>query len=330
MRIDIRNLSEESENKYIIKEPIYCGNILIIDEGQLLTHEIIEKIKKFNIDSKINVEKETTELITDELKEQIIHNTNNLNVDSFIKLAKDIVDQVSDNKHIIKSLNELKKYCQITYNHSINVAVISTVIGLGYDLPWENLCELSTAALLHDIGKKAINKEILDKPGKLNEEEFNEIKKHPLYGYNMVFDNNNLSWDSKCAIIQHHENEDGTGYPLQRKGNELKLYSKIIHLADIYEAMTAKRPYKDAHPNFECVEYLMGNSGGLINEEVLKTFLRCCPAYAKDSEVTLSTGEKAIVIENNELLNLRPTVETKSGKIIKLSLPVNNNITIIK
>lgn len=142
-------------------------------------------------------------------------------------------------------LRKVKVFHYNTYLHSIRVAMLSNKIGVRIGLNSKELDQLATSALLHDIGKLQIPESILNKPGKLNTEEWIEIKKHPCYALEMLQQNKSqLPKRVIQGVYNHHEFFDGTGYPLGLKNKEINIYARVIAIADALDAMTTKRPYR--------------------------------------------------------------------------------------
>lgn len=160
--------------------------------------------------------------------------------------------------------------------------------------------------------------EILDKPAKLTDEEFEIIKNHSNLGYEKVKDNYNISSTIKVAIKEHHENQDGSGYPLHLKGDEIHIFAKIIHVADVYDALVSKRSYKKAYKPSEAIEYLMANVGNMFDLNVVITFLKYIAVYPIGPKVVLSTGQEAQVIRQNIGVPLRPVVALDKNNVIDL------------
>ena len=154
------------------------------------------------------------------------------------------------------------------------------------------------------------------------------MKKHPMYGYNMLRDNYDVSSVARNAILSHHENEDGSGYPRALTGDKIHLFAKIIHVADVYDALTTKRVYKDAMNPADALEYLMGNAERMFDKELVATFLEYVAPYPLGVQVELSNGQKALVVKNNRNMLSRPVVRLNSGA--KVDLMEHLDITIVK
>lgn len=179
-----------------------------------------------------------------------------MDIDRCAYLSGEILDSLKHADNISMNINSLAAYDGPTYMHSLNVAMYAGTFGLLYGMEYERVSKLIAAALLHDIGKTRIPEDILNKPGRLSEEEFAEIKKHPQYGYDMLKDMVNISPLVRVSILEHHENYDGSGYPRGLVDKEMHIFSKIIHICDVYDAMLSKRCYKDAINPWEVIDFI--------------------------------------------------------------------------
>jgi len=195
-------------------------------------------------------------------------------------------------------------------------------------MPDDELKKLSQAALLHDIGKTCLPVELLNKPGKLTPEEYEEVQKHSRYGYNLLKNNPDISSVTRNAILSHHENEDGTGYPRNLPAEKIHKFAKIIHIADVYDALTTKRVYKDAMNPADALEYLMSQAECLFNKDMVATFMQYIAPYPLGVTVELSNGKPAVVVQTNREMLSRPKVRLFDGTIIDLMDQLD--ITIVK
>lgn len=173
-------------------------------------------------------------------------------------------------QEIVKTLNTKNEREKI---HSDRVSAICVKIGKVMKLDLEALKELEVAGLLHDIGKIAISDDVLNKPGKLTEFEYDEIKKHPEIGYQIL---KSVDAYSSLAeyVLSHHERQDGNGYPRGLTGNNIPLIAKIITLADAVEAMTSDRPYRKALSEEEIISELRAHSGTQFDPELVEIYIR--------------------------------------------------------
>lgn len=233
--------------------------------------------------------------------------------------ASALVECISSSVGMCKEFINLKTYDNYTYEHSLSVAVYATMLGCSLGFSMEELVNLAMSGLLHDIGKMFIDHDILHKNGKLTDTEYTEIKKHARIGYEQVKDYSTISATVKTGIYQHHENENGTGYPLGIKGDKIYKFAKIIHIADVYDAIVSRRPYKPEKPSAYALRFLIENSSEMFSKEYVNEFIRIIPAYPKCSTVELNDGRTAIVCENSYDNSFRPVIRTMDGEVINLS-----------
>ncbi|HHW21971.1 MAG TPA: HD-GYP domain-containing protein [Clostridiaceae bacterium] len=227
--------------------------------------------------------------------------------------TEEIVDSVlrksESNRNIIDSITQVRSIDEYTFYHSLNVSMLCMLIGKWLRLDEYHVRNLALAGLLHDIGKTRIPFEILNKPGKLTDEEFEEMKRHSEYGYNIVKNLDDISPEVAKAILTHHEKEDGSGYPMGLTGDKLNLYSKVITVADIFDAMTANRTYKSKDTPFKVFELMQHGSFGILDPIVLNAFLNNVTSYYIGANVLLNTGETGVVVFMNKQNLSRPVVQ---------------------
>ncbi len=178
-----------------------------------------------------------------------------------IKEVKNAVDSITEslleNRDLIYSMLSLTKYDYYTYTHCVNVAVLSVGLSIAIGgMNGEELRILGTGAMLHDIGKTAIAPEILNKQGKLNDYEYRAIKEHVKEGEKLLLDSKEIPTDAHEAVVQHHEKLSGKGYPYGLRGKEIGLFGRITGIADCYDALTTKRPYKQAFSPYEALKII--------------------------------------------------------------------------
>ena len=243
-----------------------------------------------------------------------------------------VVDNVLSNRDVVYNMMEVRTYDNYTYVHSVNVGILTGVIGAKLGLSEEQLRNAVTAGFLHDIGKVFIDDEILNAPRRLTEEERVRMMDHPREGYEFLMEHYDFPREVLMGIYEHHEWYDGGGYPCRKTGKETGIISRIIKAADVYDAMTSKRAYHDPYLPSEVMEYIMGRSGMEFDPDVVKTMVWELCVYPVGCEVELSNGEYAIVVENHKGYSLRPTVKMIStGRIIDLTADRNAwNLTIVK
>lgn len=219
-----------------------------------------------------------------------------------------IVDEILTNSDIVISLSDIRSIDDYTFEHSLNVCILAIMagIGLGYNKP--KLIELATGALLHDVGKLKIPLPILNKPGKLTNEEFEIIKKHTVYGYEMVRGNPAISAVSSYITLCHHERCNGSGYPLGLKAQNIHQAAKIVAVADVFDALTTNRVYRRKMKYHEAIEYIVSLIGTQFDEAVVHQFIQCVAVYPVGTGILLNTGEKGIVVRVNKSFPSRPVI----------------------
>lgn len=308
------------------------GRILIGSDA-ILTETYISKLMKMGfsgiyIRDEISSGIEIDSIISPELRAKGCKNVREQNIDGCKETSSEIVNEVLSKGTLALDLSDLKSFDDYTYAHSVNVAVLASVIGFGLGLQHEDLENLVLAGLLHDLGKMAIPSEIINKPGRLTADEYQIMQSHTTLAYDMLKPRIELSAQVKQAVLYHHENEDGSGYPHGVDSTELSLYAQILHVADVYDGLVSNRPYKKPYSPYEASEYLMGGCGTMFNKKIVEAFLKYVPLYPKGTTVQMSDGRLAIICDNTNHHNLRPILRLMDGTNLDLEDEENLNITI--
>jgi len=242
-------------------------------------------------------------------------------VDGLKDIISGVIEEMFSKRELNLNLLELKMFDNYTYFHSVNVSIISLSIAYHLNLNKNEMLTVGIAALLHDIGKIFVGTDILNKPDKLTEEEYEIMKTHSKKGYDILSKDTNIPAKTTVTVLSHHEHYDGSGYPNGLVGDKIILYGRIVCIADVYDALTSDRPYRKGYTVLEGVEYLMANSGKLFDPELVKIFTSKVYPYPVGSSVKLSNGEVGLVIQNSKEFCLRPTIKIVSdhdSKIIDL------------
>ncbi len=216
---------------------------------------------------------------------------------------------ISKSSNVLYSLQNLRTRDDYTFEHSVAVCVISLKIGqiMGFDD--NKLKSLGMAGLLHDIGKARIPMNILQKPDRLTDDEYKEIKKHPVYGYRIVQDMNFEDRDIEYGVFEHHERHDGGGYPIGIEGDKIHEYAKIIAVADVFDAITSDRAYRPRFGLLQAVEEICSRDSGYLDSRIAERFIKYILNVSPGDKVILSTGETAIILMVNDDEPLRPLVK---------------------
>src|SRR6056297_801414 len=324
--IPVQSIRENS----ILKKTVYGpnGNVLL-KEGVTLDSYYINKLKKVGING-VYIEDELSKgieiknLISEELRHEAVTSVQETfiyaqkshvsdkelrdNNERINNITKKIVDEILSSQDLMINMIDLKVFDDYTFYHSLNVAIISIVLGASLDLTKEELYALGLGSILHDIGKIFIPKEILNKPGKLDSREWVKMKNHPTIGYKFLKDKFNLPADSYKGILMHHERWNGSGYPKKYSYNEITKKARIIAVADVYDALISDRPYRKGLLPSEAVEYILAGNDTLFDPKIVEVFLRKVTPYPSGTIVKLSNNSIAIVVENHEGHGNRPVV----------------------
>ncbi len=218
---------------------------------------------------------------------------------SFQKIFKDILSCLSDNHMALNLLATTKIHENYLYMHSVNVSIYSCQLAIANGLPLKNIEEIGLGAMLHDLGKVYVSPEILNKPGPLTKSEFDQMKKHCSLGYEVLIKLHEIPTSVAQCAYQHHERIDGTGYPLNLKGNEIHKYAKIISVADVFDAVTSHRVYRPQMLPHKALELLYAGSGTQFDITQVELFRKCIAIYPQGLTVKLNDGRAGIVSSYN-------------------------------
>lgn len=218
---------------------------------------------------------------------------------------------------VFDMLHNMRQVNDSTYAHSLNVAIISRIIGKWLHFSNEELDTLTLAGLLHDIGKTKIPDEVLNKDGKLTDEEFQMIRNHPKYGYD-ILKSQPLNSHIKKAALMHHERCDGSGYPMGLTMEEIDGYALIIAIADVYDAMTAARSYRAPLCPFEVIAEFEKDGLQKYKPKYILTFLENIANAYQNNRVMLSDGTSARIVLLNHRRLSKPLVQLDDGACIDL------------
>lgn len=290
---------------------INAHGITIVPAKTILNHEAIKLLINHSIEMDTVIfsseEKATTTAFP---SEQVFQQTVSKSKELFesIKMSRKIplmdirkeihpaIHELAKQEDIFELFETLKAKDDYTYQHNIGVGVLSTLIGRWMNLEESELSTLSLAAFLHDVGKVKIPAEILNKPGKLTEKEFDLVKKHTIFGYELLKETTGLSPRIARVALQHHEREDGRGYPLGLKKENIDIFSSIVAVADVFHAMSSKRPYHEPVPFHEIVSQMGQGKFGELNPNIVSLFLENMMRRTIGRQVVLTDDRVAEVV----------------------------------
>lgn len=342
------------------------GNNLL-KKGTLLTESLLKRIEENNIYT-IYIDdgyssQEIEELIRPELKQKAIQTLKetftyieksnahdkkmdlglrkNLMIKSMEKyisglkaIAEIIIEEIGANHQLMINLVDIKNLDNYTYEHSLNVAIMSLIVGIEMKMNHKEVSQLFLGALLHDVGKTMIPKDIVTKETPYTEDEEALLKMHPTLGYDYLKENYGFPNTCKMAVLQHHERYDGTGYPKGLPGNIIHRHAKIIAIADAYDSMTSDTYQSRALPPNEALEFIMGSSGTQFDHEIATIFTRKVVPYPEGTIVQLSDLSYGVVVQVNIDFPMRPVLRileknVPTDKMKTIDLMINTNITIL-
>lgn len=233
------------------------------------------------------------------------------------EMLVNLTGQLEKQKDVVSLLLMLSGDNDYTFNHSLQVGMLAFYIANWMGYGPEECLTVAKAGYLHDIGKSRIPSEILHKPGKLTTEEFAEMKKHTLYGYEIIKASTQNEIFATVAL-QHHEREDGSGYPHGLRRDEIHPYARITAVADVYSAMTTNRVYQTKQELISVLCELYSLSFGQLNGEATQELIKHMLPNFIGKKVLLTTGETGVIVMNNSTDYFRPLVQT-SGSFINLA-----------
>ncbi|MGE5707811.1 MAG: HD-GYP domain-containing protein, partial [Bacteroidota bacterium] len=271
------------------------NGVILLRRGVALTDSMIQSIRQLQyasiyvldgIGDDVNLAE--AELIQEDRRQTVIHvvkqtfieslqstkvsKNKGLDVNRIVAAAKEIVRTIMQNPGAVVALIDIKSFDEYTFQHSVNVCLLAVIIGKKLKLPTNNLEDLALGALLHDLGKMEIPSIILNKPGKLTEDEFDQVKNHPRAGFDATSGNPFISAHAKAVILQHHEKFNGTGYPKGLQGNNIHMNGRIVAVADVYDALTSDRPYRPRFLPHQALGMIQQGAGTQFDPNIVEAF----------------------------------------------------------
>ncbi|EGW41520.1 HD-GYP domain-containing protein [Desulfosporosinus sp. OT] len=249
-----------------------------------------------------------------------------LPIDNIRSTVQQMINDLLSSSDILGNLTEIQGYDDYTFHHSVNTTIISLILGMASGYTEQKLIELGMGVLMHDIGKIKIPEEVLNKRSPLTGAEFEEIKRHTTYGFEILRKNNDLSLLSAHVAYQHQEKWDGSGYPRGLKGSSIHEYGRLAAVADVYEALTSKRVYRNAIEPNEAYEYIVSQGNTHFDPQILEVFKKNIAVYPSGSGVLLSNGQRGNVIKQNLAFPNRPFVRVFYENEKVLTAPIDYNL----
>lgn len=297
----------------LAKDVLLQDGRLLLLAGFTVKPLYIRKLKSFNVqfvyieDGPYNAEEEyTEEKLYREAHSTIrkvfslVRDNKSADLTDVKRTVSEITQMIISDERVLLQLTGVRDIDNYTFLHSVDVCIYSIILGKKLGFSNDQLLALGMGAILHDIGKCKIPLSILQKPGKLTDSEFGEMRHHTVYGCEII--KNVYGLDSRVANVayQHHEKWDGTGYPLGIKSEAIEPFSRIVAIADIYDALTADRVYKKKVLPHIAAEYIKDNAGKLFDPYIVDLFISNIAVYTEGTIVLLNTGEVGIVLKTEK------------------------------
>jgi putative nucleotidyltransferase with HDIG domain len=299
------------ENNEIVKQPLPNETEGISQESNLTRIRNTKEFVKFQKEFFNCVEQFQRDM------DEVINYNGPLNVTSLLRTTNELISYSRNSIHLFDMLNCMRDYDDSTYTHCLNVSLLCNIFGQWIHLPGPELEILTLSGLFHDIGKLQIPQSIIMKPAKLTDSEYRMMQKHPLLGYELLKDRNIDSRIKKAALM-HHERLDGSGYPQKLKGDQIDELAKIVAIADVYDALTSKRIYRDPLCPFE-VLHIFEEEGYIKYDPsyLIVFFNQIFQTYVLNT-VRLNDGSEGKIIMINKHALGAPVVQV-GDKFIDLS-----------
>lgn len=258
------------------------------------------------IETALQVQKEAQTVIRNIMQD--IRLGKNIQSDRVKRVVNSMIDSILNNPDALASLTRMKGYDEHTFVHSINVCILSLTLARHLSFSRDEMLEIGIGALLHDVGKMKIHPQILKKPESLTAEEWTEVKKHPLYSYEILESSREIPDESKPVALQHHERQDGSGYPYGLKGDEISRFGQMAGIIDFYDATTTDQWYRKGLQPHEGIQKIYERAQTEFNLVLVERFIQCIGIYPFGTLVLLDTEEIGIVCGINPEKLLRPNV----------------------
>lgn len=297
--------------------------------GYTLSEDDIVYLTENGIPGVYTMENAPAEILSPDLMLHCFSALRKKDFNSIISLAKQIVDELKARPTCL-DFRSIRSYNEYILHHSVCVAVYAVSVGIRLGMVENQLHDLALAGLLHDIGLILTTPAALVKKDKLSTEEYEQIKLHPQEGYDFIKGDVRISSAVLQAVLQHHENINGTGYPERQAEDTISPYARILHVVDVYDAIMSKRPYKKGMSSADALNYLIGGKMILFDERIVDTFLEIAVPYPTGITVRLSNDDIALVVaQTNEPSLPVVSVEGKNHIINLADNTTAQDITIV-
>jgi len=286
---------------------IYNDNgLLLLPKYTKITNEHIEWLDQHQIkltdDDVINIDtNDYYQIVNDAVEESKdvfdeVRHTMQLPMGYIEESIIPSLSNITVGAHVIDLFISLQAKDDYTYRHNIAVGALASIVGKWLNFTAEEILELSMAGFLHDVGKMRIPESILNKPGSLTDEEFAFMKKHTVFGYDIIKTTSGTTDRQAIVALQHHERMDGTGYPYGLTRNKIDIYSRIVSVVDVFHAMTSRRVYRNEAPFYQVLHEMNAESFGQLDPKITRLFIEKMMLSLIGHDVLLTDGRKANII----------------------------------
>ncbi len=328
---------DELEDGMQLAAPIMLKNQIIADTNTTLTDRIIKQLKghveilTVLVKEQKRVKKLTQreQAVQEKYEKSVSHvkrvfdltrESNEVPINEIVELTSNAFDSLLKENFVLETLKSLRTADEYTYHHSINAGILCGVLGKWLKYDEDTLFMLVLSGILHDIGKARIPLEILNKPGKLTSAEMVEMRKHSVYGYDMLKNIDSIPEDVKLAVLQHHEKIDGTGYPFSLKESKINDFAKIVAVADTYDAATSNRVYQNARSPFAVMEIFQEEMFIRLDSRICLPMLTQIKNTLVGRQVITEDGRKATIVFLGTQSSDDMILKTEDGELVSLGM----------
>lgn len=326
-----------------VYEDIFSANgVLLVAASTIITGDHIQILEKhgvtlthrdiFSVDTFADAASAASHKMIDEAVVQVRELFEEVRETRRVPLAElrseivPIIQEVASGTSLYGLFTSLQAKDDYTYRHNLAVGVLSSLLGNWLQLGHQELLQLTTAAFVHDMGKMLIPQEVLNKPGRLTDEEYGLMKQHTVLGYEILKETVGINHRQALVALQHHERMDGSGYPFGLTRDRIDLFSRIVSVADIFHAMTSKRIYRNPSPFYEVLHQMEKDAFGVLDPRITQLFISKIMNTLIGRSVLLTDGSEGTILLIHAHDPTHPLIQIENG-FVDLSKEVDVRIS---